>query len=47
MAFFKTKEEKRIEQEMAREEQMQIFSDQINELKRKEKNTQTLPQKRK
>lgn len=35
MAFFKTKEEKRIEQEMAREEQMQIFSDQINELKKK------------
>lgn len=35
MAFFKTKEEKRIEQEMAREEQMQVFSDQINELKRK------------
>lgn len=35
MAFFKTKEEKRIEQEMAREEQMQIFSDQINEPKKK------------
>lgn len=35
MAFFKTKEEKRIEQEMAREEQMQVFSDQINELKKK------------
>ena len=35
MAFFKTKEEKRIEQEMAREEQMQVFTEQINELKKK------------
>lgn len=35
MAFFKTKEEKRIQQEMEREEQMQVFNDQINELKKK------------
>lgn len=35
MAFFKTKEEKRIEEEMEREEQMQAFNDQINELKKK------------
>ena len=35
MAFFKTKEEKRIEEEMAREEQMQVFNEQINELKKK------------
>lgn len=35
MGFFKTKEERKIEQDMAREEQMQIFTDQICELKKK------------
>ena len=33
MAFFKTKEEKRIEEDMVREEQMEVFSNQIKELK--------------
>jgi len=42
MAFFKTKEEKRIEQEMAREEQMQVFSEQINELKKKREEYATI-----
>lgn len=42
MGFFKTKEEKRIEQEMAREEQMQVFSDQINELKKKREEYATI-----
>lgn len=42
MAFFKTKEEKRIEEEMAREEQIQIFSEQINELKKKREEYATI-----
>ena len=33
MAFFKTKAEKEMMEQMRREEQMQIFNDQINELK--------------
>lgn len=37
MAFFKTKQEKEIIAKMDREEQMQIFNDQINELKNKQK----------
>lgn len=35
MAFFKTKQEKEIEAQMDREEQMQVFSEQIEELKKK------------
>ena len=35
MAFFKTKAEKEIMSQMQRDEQMQIFNDQINELKAK------------
>ena len=35
MAFFKTKAEKEIMAQMQRDEQMQIFNDQINELKAK------------
>ena len=35
MAFFKTKQEKEIEAQMEREEQMQVFSEQIEELKKK------------
>lgn len=35
MAFFKTKEEKRIIEQMEREEQMQVFNEQIAELKKK------------
>ena len=35
MAFFKTKQEKEIMAQMEREEQMQVFSDQIEELKKK------------
>ena len=35
MAFFKTKQEKEIEAQMEREEQMQVFTDQIEELKKK------------
>ncbi len=35
MSFFKTKQEKEIIAKMEREEQMQIFNDQINELKSK------------
>ena len=35
MAFFKTKAEKEIIAQMQRDEQMQIFNDQINELKQK------------
>lgn len=35
MAFFKTKQEKEIIAQMERDEQMQIFNDQIEELKRK------------
>ena len=35
MAFFKTKAEKEIIQQMERDEKMQIFNDQINELKNK------------
>lgn len=35
MAFFKTKEEKRIIDQMEREEQMQVFNEQIAELKKK------------
>ena len=35
MAFFKSKQEKEIIAQMERDEQMQIFSDQINELKTK------------
>ena len=34
MAFFKTKQEKEIEAQMEREEQMQVFSEQIEELKK-------------
>ena len=37
MAFFKTKQEKEIIAKMEREEQMQVFNDQINELKTKQK----------
>jgi hypothetical protein len=33
MAFFKTKQEKQIIAQMERDEQMQVFNDQINELK--------------
>ena len=35
MAFFKTKQDKEIEAQMEREEQMQVFSEQIEELKKK------------
>lgn len=35
MAFFKTKQEKQIIAQMERDEQMQVFNDQINELKTK------------
>ena len=42
MSFFKTKEEKRIEEDMTREEQMQIFSEQINELKKKREEYATI-----
>ena len=35
MAFFKTKQEKEIGAQMEREEQMQVFTDQIEELKKK------------
>lgn len=35
MAFFKTKQEREIEAQMDREEQMQVFSEQIEELKKK------------
>lgn len=35
MSFFKTKVEKEMMQQMQREEQMQVFNDQINELKAK------------
>ena len=35
MAFFKTKQEREIEAQMEREEQMQVFSEQIEELKKK------------
>lgn len=35
MAFFKTKQEKQIMAQMERDEQMQVFNDQINELKTK------------
>lgn len=35
MAFFKTKQEKQIIAQMERDEQMQVFNDQINELKGK------------
>lgn len=35
MAFFKTKQEKQIIAQMERDEQMQVFNDQINELKSK------------
>ncbi len=35
MAFYKTKQEKEIVAQMERDEQMQIFNDQINELKKK------------
>ena len=35
MAFFKTKQEKQIEEEMRREEQLQTFNDQIANLKSK------------
>ena len=35
MKFFKTKEEKRIEEEMMRDEQMEIFSNQIQEIQLK------------
>ena len=35
MAFFKTKQEKQITAQMERDEQMQVFNDQINELKTK------------
>lgn len=35
MAFFKTKQEKEIEAQMEREEQMHVFSEQIEELKKK------------
>ncbi|HIY46067.1 MAG TPA: hypothetical protein H9731_06105 [Candidatus Borkfalkia excrementipullorum] len=35
MAFFKTKQEREIMEQMEREEQMQVFSEQIEELKKK------------
>ena len=35
MAFFRTKEEKRIEEEMMRDEQLEVFSNQIKELEKK------------
>ena len=35
MAFFKSKQEKEIIAQMERDEQMQIFNDQIAELKKK------------
>ena len=35
MALFKTKQEKEIVEQMEREEQMQVFTDQIEELKKK------------